>query len=177
MAAARGGAANDPVLQRQGRILILAELHARLDALVLQAYGWPAGISGANLLGRLAELNLSRRRDEQAGQVLWLRETYQRHRFTRSAVEIEMDLPMVTGTSAHSVAKRPFPADPEDQSEAVWEVLIAAAAGLTIFEAAAHFRSRRRTLLQDVEAALLALAQYGHVGLLPDGRFLARRAA
>ncbi len=177
MAAARGGAAIDPVLQRQGRILILAELHALLDALVLQAYGWPAGISGANLLGRLAELNLSRRRDEQAGQVLWLRETYQRHRFTRSAVEIEMDLPMVTGTSAHSVAKRPFPADPEDQSEAVWEVLIAAAAGLTIFEVAAHFRSRRRTLLQDVEAALLALAQYGHVGLLPDGRFLARRAA
>ena len=44
-------------------------------------------------------------------------------------------------------------------------------------ETASHFKSRRRTLMQDVEAALLALAQYGHVGVLQDGRFLARRAA
>jgi hypothetical protein len=38
----------------------LRDVHARLDAAVLDAYGWPADISDDDLLGRLLALNLER---------------------------------------------------------------------------------------------------------------------
>ena len=178
VAARERGPAVDPTLQRQGRILILAELHARLDALVLQAYGWAPETSGADLLARLSDLNLRRRRDEEAGRVLWLRADYQGPRFTAPVATSGFKLPgQAAAAAAPGVARRPFPSEPEDQSEAVWEVLSASGSAMGPAETASHFKSRRRTLMQDVEAALLALAQYGHVGVLQDGRFLARRAA
>jgi hypothetical protein len=38
----------------------LVQLHARLDAAVLDAYGWPADLPDDQLLARLPEENLSR---------------------------------------------------------------------------------------------------------------------
>jgi len=38
----------------------LADVHARLDAAVLDAYGWPADIADDDLLACLLELNLER---------------------------------------------------------------------------------------------------------------------
>jgi hypothetical protein len=38
----------------------LAQVHARLDSAVLDAYGWPDGISDDDLLARLLALNLER---------------------------------------------------------------------------------------------------------------------
>jgi hypothetical protein len=38
----------------------LDEVHARLDAAVLDAYGWPHDIADEDLLGRLLALNLER---------------------------------------------------------------------------------------------------------------------
>jgi type II restriction/modification system DNA methylase subunit YeeA len=40
----------------------LAQVHERLDAAVLDAYGWPADITAEDLLARLLALNLSRAR-------------------------------------------------------------------------------------------------------------------
>ena len=48
---------------------------------------------------------------------------------------------------------------------------------MTAEAVATRFRSTGRDLVRNIDAALLALAQYGHVGVLPNGRFLARRAA
>jgi methylase of polypeptide subunit release factors len=45
----------------------LANLHARLDAAVLAAYGWPAEIGDEELLARLLALNLERAAAEAAG--------------------------------------------------------------------------------------------------------------
>lgn len=42
----------------------LAQAHARLDAAVLAAYGWPADIERENLLARLLTLNLARAEGE-----------------------------------------------------------------------------------------------------------------
>jgi hypothetical protein len=38
----------------------LAQVHERLDAAVLAAYGWPADIEREDLLARLLALNLAR---------------------------------------------------------------------------------------------------------------------
>ena len=56
-------------------------------------------------------------------------------------------------------------------------MLEARAAVMSVSEIAACFKSRRRNLIREVEAALLVLAQYGQIGVTSGGRFLARRAA
>jgi hypothetical protein len=38
----------------------LLDIHTRLDAAVLAAYGWPADLAPSELLGRLLDLNLAR---------------------------------------------------------------------------------------------------------------------
>src|SRR5690349_13045591 len=56
-----------------GLVLILKELHDRLDAEVAAAYGWPADISDNDILARLVALNHERVQEEAAGNVRWLR--------------------------------------------------------------------------------------------------------
>ena len=46
-------------------MLILKELHDKLDAAVAEAYGWPAGLSDNDILIRLVALNQQRAREEQ----------------------------------------------------------------------------------------------------------------
>jgi hypothetical protein len=60
-----------------GLVLILKELHDRLDAAAAAAYGWPADLSDNDTLARLVALNQERVREEAAGNVRWLRPDYQ----------------------------------------------------------------------------------------------------
>ena len=66
-------------------MLILKELHDRLDALVLEAYGWPADLGDEQILERLVALNAARAAEEKAGTVRWLRLDYQIPRFGSDA--------------------------------------------------------------------------------------------
>lgn len=63
------------------RVGIISRLHEQLDAEVAAAYGWPANLSPAELVGRLVELNAARAEEEKAGTIRWLRPDYQRPRF------------------------------------------------------------------------------------------------
>src|SRR6478736_9562486 len=57
---AKSSAALTPDEERikdEGLILILKELHERLDRLVFQAYGWPESLSDEEILTRLVALN------------------------------------------------------------------------------------------------------------------------
>ena len=91
--------AKERLVHTNGLVSVLAELHDRLDALVLQAYGWsdlapalvgqpggtlpwpgkPAAQAGAEeeLLLRLVALNTERATEEARGLVRWLRPTFQ----------------------------------------------------------------------------------------------------
>ena len=177
LAALRRGEAVEPQAMAHGRVLILREMHDRLDALVLQAYGWPQGIANDELLSRLAELNRERRAAEDAGEVRWLRPDYQLQRFGRTAGSPSLGSAPAARTSA-VVAQTPrFPRHPDEQSAAVLQALSRLGRPATAAEAAACFTSRRADLLVLVEKAMTVLAQYGHLSMLEDGRFLARRAA
>jgi hypothetical protein len=50
-----------------GLVLIMKELHERLDAAVADAYGWPLDLSDEELLVRLVALNKERSREEKGG--------------------------------------------------------------------------------------------------------------
>ena len=91
--------AKEKLTHANGLVSVLAELHDRLDALVLQAYGWsdlapalvgrpggtlpwpekPAAQAEAEeaLLLRLVALNAERAAEEARGQVRWLRPEFQ----------------------------------------------------------------------------------------------------
>lgn len=91
--------AKEKLTHTNGLVSVLAELHDKLDALVLQAYGWadlapalvgqPGGTlpwleksaaqaeAEEELLQRLVRLNAERAAEEAAGNVRWLRPEYQ----------------------------------------------------------------------------------------------------
>ena len=77
--------ANEERIGDEGLILILKELHERLDRLVLQAYGWPASLGDEEILARLVALNKERAAEERRGHVRWLRADYQIPRSGRPA--------------------------------------------------------------------------------------------
>ncbi|WP_457092116.1 class I SAM-dependent DNA methyltransferase, partial [Microvirga sp. P5_D2] len=75
--------ADEERIKDEGLILILKELHERLDALVFEAYEWPANLTDEEILERLVALNAERAKEEAAGHVRWLRPDYQIPRFAK----------------------------------------------------------------------------------------------
>ena len=64
-------------IKDDGLVLILKELHERLDRLVFQAYGWPVNLTDEQILERLVALNQERAAEEKAGPRRRLRPEYQ----------------------------------------------------------------------------------------------------
>ncbi len=108
--------AKEKITHADGLVSVLAELHDRIDTLVLQAYGWsdlapalvgkpgatlpwpekPAAQSAAEeeLLVRLVALNAERAAEEARGEVRWLRPEFQdpAHHAARVPTQDEIDL-------------------------------------------------------------------------------------
>ncbi|MGH6801232.1 MAG: class I SAM-dependent DNA methyltransferase, partial [Methylocella sp.] len=72
--------AGDEAIKAKGLVLILRELHDKIDALVAKAYGWPQDLSDDEILEKLVTLNAERAEEEKRGLVRWLRPEYQRAR-------------------------------------------------------------------------------------------------
>ncbi|MFD1332779.1 class I SAM-dependent DNA methyltransferase, partial [Methylopila musalis] len=68
-----------------GLVLLLDDLHDRLDRAVAAAYGWPAEASAEEALARLVALNWMRRTEEARGRNRWLRPEHQAQRFAPPA--------------------------------------------------------------------------------------------
>ncbi|MCX7375416.1 MAG: class I SAM-dependent DNA methyltransferase [Alphaproteobacteria bacterium] len=73
-----------------GLVLILKELHDRLDAAVAAAYGWPVDLPEQEILTRLVALNRERAAEEAAGHIRWLRPEYQIPRFGSAADKLDL---------------------------------------------------------------------------------------
>jgi hypothetical protein len=159
-----------------GLILILKELHDRLDVAVADAYGWPADLADEEILARLVAVNKERVAEEARGLVRWLRPEYQIERFgtpTQKKEQYEADLVGV----AEKTQKPIFPADDITQTAAVMAALSAASGALDSQTLAASFRQGRR-IEPKVSAVLVALNRVGYINS-PDGgkTFLLPRAA
>ena len=188
----RVGGALDPDEERvkdQGLVLILNELHDRLDALVLEAYGWPATLSRADILEKLVALNKARADEEKAGTVRWLRPDYQIPRFgsdaekarlveqRRKARETEKLRPRQGALGLDDDLREMTPADTGKpkfptgdelaETVAVTRVLTTATAPLTIDEVCRHF-AQGRQIEKRVALTVQALARLGQLSS-PDG--------
>ena len=158
-----------------GLVLILKELHDRIDEAVANSYGWPVKLSEDDILSRLVALNKERAIEEARGQISWLRPDFQIPRFGSPKEKAELDLAggamagcamagcaMAGKIPVPVAAKVKFPADEMMQTAAVMAALAAAATPLDADALARSFKQGRR-IAPKVEAVLKALARAGFV--------------
>ena len=161
-----------------GLVLILKELHDKLDLAVAEAYGWPVDLAEEEVLARLVALNKERAKEEKRGLVRWLRPDYQIPRFgsdKEKAEQLEADLGEAILESV-SGPKPGFPADERDQTVAIHHALLSAEGPLDALSIAQSFKQGRKCL-PAVEAVLAAFFRMGLVSSLDGKSFQLRRAA
>ncbi|MCA1968681.1 MAG: class I SAM-dependent DNA methyltransferase [Rhizobium sp.] len=161
-----------------GLVLILKELHEKLDAAVSQAYGWPVDLPEEEVLSRLVALNKERAKEEKRGKVRWLRPDYQIPRFgsdKEKAEQLEADLGEAI-LDAVSGPKPSFPKDETDQTPAVLHQLIEAEGAVDAATIAQAFKQGRKAL-PAVSAVLASLHRMGLVSTADGKTFAFRRAA
>jgi len=176
-------------IKDQGVVLILKERHERLDALVFEAYGWPATLSDEEILERLVALNKERSIEEKTGKVRWLRPDYQIKRFgsdaekarlaeeeRRKKAEKDRLAPKqgVLGFEDDLQEMKPkFPTNDElAETVAVMRVLEAAAEPVSVEEIARHF-AQGKQIEKRVGSVVAALARLGHLSSADGGKKVA----
>jgi hypothetical protein len=155
--------AEDRAIHEEGQVAILRALHDDLDAAVLEAYGWPVGLSTEETLVRLTALNRARSEAEAKGDVLWLRPEFQAS-VVRKAKAAQLDLAAPAAARQRST----WPAELTDQVLSVRRVLAAEGRPLDVAAVAKRYQ---RAPKARIESTLAALAALGHVRALGDGRF------
>ena len=164
-------------IKDEGLILILKELHERLDNLVFQAYGWSADLSEEEILERLVALNAERAKEEAAGHVRWLRPDYQIPRFAKGAAAKTGELNLGENVVSIDRALPDFPTDRNEDALAVEHALLSAGRPMNAAELARGFKRGGKRIEDRVAQALTTLARYGRITVLDDGRYAARMAA
>ncbi len=180
----RAGVAPDDLSDKErvifddGLVLILKELHDRLDVAVADAYGWQADLAEEEVLARLVALNKERAAEEKRGLVRWLRPDYQVPRFgseTEKAKQIEAEF----GEDIVAIPAGPkpsFPKDERDQTFAVHQAMAVAETPLEPALIAAGFKQGRRCL-PAVAAVIDSLYRMGLVSTTDGKTFSLRRTA
>jgi hypothetical protein len=170
---------NDRGIFDDGLVLIMKELHERLDVAVAEAYGWPADLADDKILTRLVALNKERAEEEKRGLIRWLRPDYQIPRFAkgmdRQAAKEEGA--QVAAELVAAVGRKPsFPSGAVEQTAAVFAALSVASAPLDAMGLAAQFR-RNKTAEGKISEILASLARLGYVFSTDGKAFLLRRVA
>jgi hypothetical protein len=162
-----------------GLVLIMKELHDKLDIAVADAYGWPVDLSDDDILARLVALNKERSEEEKRGLVRWLRSDYQIPRFAKGVdkqAATEEGAQVAVELIAAVEQKPSFPAGAVEQTAAVFAALAAAIGPLDSRGLAAQFK-RTRTTEKKVGDVLASLARLGYVASEDGKRFVLRRVA
>lgn len=175
--------AKEQLINSQGLVSLLRELHDDLDRAVFAAYGWDdlakqlVGLPGATaplpdksdaqaeaeeeLLLRLVALNSQRAAEEAKGQIRWLRPEYQNPSATKAPEQSEAELDVgdaVVLEPAAKVKKITWPKGMREQIAAVRNTLGNQA--MTLEMLVAHFAAPKTTTPLIVEA-LAALEELG----------------
>jgi Fe2+ or Zn2+ uptake regulation protein len=170
--------AQEEATKNQGLVLILKELHEKLDALVAESYGWPENLSDDEILAKLVALNAERAAEEKRGLVRWLRPEYQRVRAgvaseqrAKEAGE-QLEAPLVI--AATKAQKPAFPASDLERTAAVFAALTEANTPLDAQSIAAKFRQGQK-IEPTVARILAAFARMGQFHTGDGERFTQRR--
>jgi hypothetical protein len=162
-----------------GLVLIMKELHDKLDVAVAEAYGWPAKLTDDEILARLVALNKERASEEKRGLVHWLRPDYQIPLFAKGVDKqaAKEEGAQVAAELIAAVEQKPsFPSGAVEQTAAVFAALAAAGAPLDAKGLAAQFK-RTKTTEKKVGEVLASLARLGYVTSDDGKTFALRRVA
>ena len=160
-----------------GLVLILKELHDRLDVAVSQAYGWPVDLPEEELLARLVALNRERAKEERRGLVRWLRPDYQIPRFgseKEKAEQIEADFGEAAVVKAGP--KPSFPSAESEQTALVIHALIETGGFADAGAVAARFKQGQKAR-PAVAAVIASLFRMGLISTADGRSFSWRRVA
>jgi hypothetical protein len=167
----------EEAVNRRAQVSIIVQLHNQIDALTAQAYGWPTDLSDELILEWIVALNAERADEEASGRVRWLRPDYQVPRFATDVASKSGNLNLGDVTVAADKSQPAFPIDRYEQPLAIEAILSASGHPMNSTELARSFKRGGKRIEQRVVQVLTTLARYGRVTALPDGRFVARRAA
>ena len=151
----------------RGLVTLIRQHHDAIDALVAEAYGWPADLPDEEILTRLVALNKERAAEEARGLIRWLRPEYQAPDY-KAPVTQTLDLGETDGALPDNVI--PWPGSLPEQVSAVQSILTAAATPLAPQDVARAFKGKRAATVRPV---LDALAGIGMARRLNDGRYAA----
>lgn len=151
----------------RGLVTLIRQHHDAIDALVAEAYGWPADLSDEEILTRLVALNKERAAEEARGLIRWLRPEYQAPDY-KAPVTQTLDLGETAAALPNNVI--PWPGSLPEQVSAVQSILTAAATPLAPQDVARAFKGKRAATVRPV---LDALAGIGMARRLKDGRYAA----
>jgi hypothetical protein len=169
----------DRTIFGDGLVLIMKELHDRLDIAVAEAYGWPAYLSDDEILVRLVALNKARSEEEKRGLVRWLRSDYQIPRFAKGLDKqaAKEEGAQVAAELIPTVEQKPsFPTGAVEQTAAVFAALAATSEPMDAKGLAAQFK-RTKTTERKVSEVLASLARLGYVTSEDGKTFAMRRVA
>lgn len=151
----------------RGLVTLIRQHHDAIDALVAEAYGWPADLPDEEILTRLVALNKERAAEEARGLIRWLRPEYQAPDY-KAPVTQTLDLGETATALPDNVI--PWPGSLPEQVSAVQSILSAAATPLAPQDVARAFKGKRAATVRPV---LDALAGIGMARRLKDGRYAA----
>jgi MmeI, target recognition domain len=170
---------DEECIKNEGLILILKELHEKLDALVFEAYGWPQTLTDEQILEKLVALNHERAAEEKRGHVRWLRPDYQIPRFGKQLdkqAAKEKGAQIAAELAEPKARKATFPTEAVGQTAAVFAALAAASGPVTVGDIVARFRGSKN-LEKNVGEVLASLVRLGHVATKDGKTFEIRRVA
>ena len=104
-----------------GVVSILDDIHNKIDDAVARAYGWSNSLSDNEIVSNLVQLNLQRKREEDQGEIKWLRPDYQIPQFSEKIQPTSpVNRRMVSSSNAY---KRKWPKTIEDRLVALMTTL------------------------------------------------------
>lgn len=153
----------------RGLVTLIRQHHDAIDALVAEAYGWPADLSDEDILTRLVALNRTRAEEEAKGIIRWLRPEFQAPGAQAVATNRDLDLGDTPAAPA-TATTIPWPKTLAEQVSAVAAVLAASPAPQHARDIARAFDGKRAASVTPVLDALTAIGQARRLG---DGRYAA----
>ena len=151
----------------RGLVTLIRQHHDAIDALVAEAYGWPANLSDEEILTRLVALNKARAAEEAKGLIRWLRPEFQAPDY-KAPVTQTLDLGEAAVVLPDNVLT--WPGSLPEQVSAVQSILSSAGSPLAPQDVARAFKGKRAATVRPV---LDALAGIGMARRLVDGRYAA----
>ena len=145
-----------------GQVMVLLDLHDRLDAAVADAYGWPADLPAAEIVARVVALNKERAAEEAEGHVRWLRPEFQApQEVRRQAAQAALDAGEGWGEAAGALPA--WPKQAPEQFVALRAVLARGEPSKPA-DLARRFRGAPPRKVAEMLATLAALGQAREAG-------------